>query len=278
MEVSRSEQLKVGLFVAIGLTVFAISLLFMGEDQSLFKSTYTLRVRFEHAQGLNPGSTVTVSGIRCGSIKRLTFDPEGNGVIVDLEITTDFKSRITQGSKAMVKTLGALGDRYVYIEPSDRASPPHANGDFLLSEGADDFLDRLAKNGDQLSAVVDVIHELHVLLKNLNGDDRSKKIAENLAGATAEIKRLTTELRAALTHGQVDGASQNQLRDVVQHMQSILRKMDRGEGTLGALINDPTLHQKLTNLVGESPRKGFLKPLVRETIQHKDRQTQSASD
>jgi phospholipid/cholesterol/gamma-HCH transport system substrate-binding protein len=170
----------------------------------------------------------------------------------------------------MVKTLGALGDRYVYIAPGDRLAPPLKEDAYLVAESADDFLDKLAKSGNQLSAVSDVINELLVLLKNINQDGRSSRIAENLAVTSADLKRITADLRVALASPGAGGASQNRLQEVLVHLQSILLKIDRGEGTLGALINDPTLHQKLVSLVGESPRRAYLKPLIRETIQHQE--------
>ena len=43
--------------------------------------------------------------------------------------------------------------------------------------------------------------------------------------------------------------------------------LDNGQGTLGALINDPSLHNRISAFMGEAPRNRFLKPLIRESIQ-----------
>ncbi|MNY55717.1 hypothetical protein D3C86_1917210 [compost metagenome] len=57
------------------------------------------------------------------------------------------------------------------------------------------------------------------------------------------------------------------LRDSIQRLDSILSKIDRGEGTLGALINDPTLHNQLRSMLGGSPRKNHMKSLIRTSIE-----------
>lgn len=55
--------------------------------------------------------------------------------------------------------------------------------------------------------------------------------------------------------------------DMILPMASVLKKIDTGHGTLGALINDPSLHNRISSFFGDSPRNKFLKPIVRDSIQ-----------
>ncbi len=45
-------------------------------------------------------------------------------------------------------------------------------------------------------------------------------------------------------------------------MTSILAKVDEGEGTLGLLVNDPTLYDDLEALVGGTKRSWIVRSLV----------------
>jgi phospholipid/cholesterol/gamma-HCH transport system substrate-binding protein len=44
---------------------------------------------------------------------------------------------------------------------------------------------------------------------------------------------------------------------------SILEKVDEGEGTIGLLLNDPTLYDDLKSLVGGAQRSLMVRSLIR---------------
>ena len=46
-------------------------------------------------------------------------------------------------------------------------------------------------------------------------------------------------------------------------LNSILEKVDRGEGTLGLLLNDPTLYEEVKQLVGGANRSTVVRSLIR---------------
>ena len=54
-------------------------------------------------------------------------------------------------------------------------------------------------------------------------------------------------------------------------MASVMEKIDSGKGTLGALINDPSLHQNLKSVLGGSQRNRYMKEMARESIQNVDK-------
>jgi phospholipid/cholesterol/gamma-HCH transport system substrate-binding protein len=45
-------------------------------------------------------------------------------------------------------------------------------------------------------------------------------------------------------------------------LNSILTKIDAGEGTLGLLLNDPTLYEELKRLVGGAGRSTVVRSLI----------------
>lgn len=248
MEFSTDQQIKAGLFVVIGLIVISASIVFLGDDRMVFSKSYELRVQLSQVQGLTQGSLVNLSGYRVGSIKKLDFLKDSQDLVAVLEIDEKYQRRITEGTTASIKTLGALGDRYIYLTPGPLDGKPLAVNSLIPSESGGDFFDMMSKKSDQISSAVDVVTELDTLLKSLNHEERVGRLIDSFNNTAIQLKALTVESRSTMAH-----------------FSSVMNKLDRGDGTLGALINDPTLHQKLTSFLGESPKRQFLKPLIRES-------------
>ncbi len=54
-----------------------------------------------------------------------------------------------------------------------------------------------------------------------------------------------------------------------ERLNSILAKVDRGEGTFGLLLNDPTLYDDLKRLVGGAERSAVVRTLIRMSTEEK---------
>ena len=250
MESSLVKEIKVGIFAVVGVVLFCLSIILLGGDKWFFTSTYQLKVRLPQVQGLGTGSVVSLTGVPVGNIDSVNFLPQSSDVEVVLSVNENVQHRITEGSKASVKTQGALGDKYVYIEPGPSDAKPLLDGAIQASDNTPDFLDLIASKGAEMGEIVNVIKEVRILFENINRDQRSARFAANMVEATDEMTKFMKEARGAIAP-----------------MTSVMKKIDAGQGTLGALINDPSLHQRLSSFFGEAPRNRFLKPLIRDSIQ-----------
>ncbi len=270
MESSLGSELRVGIFVAIGVLALLASIVFFGGDQMVLARTYSLKVKLVDVQGLAPGSNVSLAGLPVGRVRRIDFAPGTTEIEVHLSINQRFSDRITRDSTASTRTQGALGDRYIYIEPGTPGAPPLKSGDYINSLHRPDLLEMISSKGSELSNVTDVISEFHNLLLAFNQDQRTAQLIVNLVGTSGELQRLVQEMRTTLREIRSE-ESKVHLSESLQHLHSILAKIDRGEGTLGALVNDPALHNRLSSLVGaDSPRQRFLRPLIRATMKSED--------
>lgn len=258
METTRAHEIKVGIFTLIGVVLFCISIILLGGDKLLFTRTYNLRIRMNQVQGLGRGSVVSLSGVPVGNIEEIQFVPGASDVEVKITIERQVQGKITEGSLASIKTQGALGDKYIYIEPGPITNQPLKNEAQLPMDKTPDFLDLIASKGSEMTEIVDVIKEVHILFQNINKDGRSGRLMTNLVDASENLGKFLSEGRETF----------KSLRsDTLQPLSSVMRKLDNGQGTLGALINDPSLHNRLSNMLGEAPRNKFLKPLIRDSIQ-----------
>jgi phospholipid/cholesterol/gamma-HCH transport system substrate-binding protein len=265
MEVSRSTEVKVGLLIGAGLALFMITTLLLGGGKKFFTSIYTLKVRFDSVAGIAPGSVIQLLGIPVGNVKRITFVPNTALLEVDLEVEKEFQHRITEGSVAGVRTQGALGDKYIFITPGPDTASVLPEGSLLRSEEGGDFFSSLSKRGDDIQRLFDAVAEAHKLLANLNADGKSAQLMPNLVKSTDELHKMLANLNLVLQDVRANGG-EGGLKSSLAHLDSVLRKVDRGQGTLGALINDPEIHERIKSALGGSSHNSFMKNQVRETI------------
>ena len=78
---------------------------------------------------------------------------------------------------------------------------------------------------------------------------------------------------AAESIGSDSGIASN-LRDTVANLKSITGKLDQGEGTIGAMINDPLLYDKLNAILGEAERSRFIRATIKYMIEQKIKRKQ----
>ena len=90
MEKSRLE-IKVGLFVFIGLVLLAVLLIQFSKGTSLFRGTYELRLHADNVGGLKPRAGVLLAGVQVGTVSDIQLAPDGKSVTILLKIYKDYK-------------------------------------------------------------------------------------------------------------------------------------------------------------------------------------------
>lgn len=268
MEANFNQQVKVGLFVLAGLIAAMISILVLGGDKAFFTSYAKITSKMSQVQGLNPGSIVSLAGVKVGNVEEINFAEGENALIVVMQIEKKNLERIPKSSTVEVRTQGALGDKFIYINPGELNSEKVTDGGGLEPAVSTDLMNVLSERGGEASNVFDIITEMKNLLVSLNREGRMDKLMGNMAEASVQLKDMSTEMRKLVS--ELNGENPKKVRKVLEQLDSILAKVDRGEGTLGALINDSSLHDQLKSIVGANPRKKYLESVIRTSIQKSD--------
>lgn len=256
MENKSRRLFLVGVFVATATVLLVLSIILIGGNQMFFSSRYQLLAKFNDAQGLSEGSVVSLAGIQVGNVSETAVHPDENSVIVRLAIDDSFQDRITKNSVASVRSMGPLGDKYVYIEPG-QPSEPLIDGAIIPSVVRKDFIEALEEQSADIAKVGDILSKTSDLMNQLTAENRTALVMENLAAASKNLKDITDRPE---TH------------QTLRSLSRILKKVDEGEGTLGRLVNDPSLYERLMDLTGASARNRFLKPLIRSTVESSGQQ------
>ena len=90
MDKSRLE-IKVGLFVFIGLALLAVLLIQFSKGTSLFRGTYELRLHAVNVGGLKQRAGVLLAGVQVGSVSDIQLADDGKSVTILLESTRIIK-------------------------------------------------------------------------------------------------------------------------------------------------------------------------------------------
>ena len=111
-------ELKVGIFVFVGLIVLVIFILSIGGFKT-WSSGYRINLYFNFVNGVKEGAPVRFAGVDVGEVKKviLEFIPQENRSSVRLEVWIRNIIKIPADSSVWVDTLGLLGEKYVEIIP-----------------------------------------------------------------------------------------------------------------------------------------------------------------
>ena len=212
-----THEQRIGLFVvcALALLVAAVELT---AGTGLLRPRTTIHATFADVQGLDRGAEVRLAGIRAGRVTDIRLAGEQVRVTMALDPTL----LPHRDGTARLDFRALSGERFVSLTPGTAAAPTVGDGDTLVGDtpaGIAEAVDRLAAVASSVDA----------LTRRLDAD----------AG------------RVLSTLGDLVEVNRAELTGLTQHLASITAKLDAGTGTLGRLVNDPSLYDKVSAAVGD---------------------------
>lgn len=283
-----TREARIGMFVAVAFLILAVFIFIVGDLAVLFrKAGYPLSVEFPSAAGLEKRAPVKMAGVSIGVVKDITLS--GRKARVDMDIdagirvpkdsTVTFSMSGLLGEKTVEIVPGAAEE---FCAPGAMLSGKMTVGFEDLGPMLGSVGDKIKSAGDAITETLgpetrtnlvraienlaDLSAELETLIRR-NQDGIGKTIQE--AGRTAEaLERSVKDVSAAAqeTLGLIkDIAAENRdslklslerIKDLVgrietslELMSSALEKINRGEGTLGKIIQDPGLYTKAEGVI-----------------------------
>lgn len=111
-------ELKVGIFVFIGLVILVTFVLLIG-DFKTWTSGYPINFIFNFVNGVKIGAPVRFSGVDVGEVKdiKFIFIPEENKIKVNMVGWVKKEVKVPIDSSVWVNTLGLLGEKYIEVMP-----------------------------------------------------------------------------------------------------------------------------------------------------------------
>lgn len=247
---SISTEAKVGLFVLAALIILAYMSFRVGEYGFGLKKGYLVNVVFDNATGLEKDASVQIAGVEVGRVEEISLK-DGKALIA-LRILPSVE--LEKDVAAKIKAYGILGDKYVDIVPGTKGETYIAAGGNITRTGQQADIDKLLSElGTIAGDVMKVTASLKNTLGGAQGEEKLRAIIENTRAITENLNRVVTQndekLNLMITNL---GEASAEMRRTFATLNSIVEKIDRGEGTIGQLVENKdafdNLNQTLASL------------------------------
>jgi phospholipid/cholesterol/gamma-HCH transport system substrate-binding protein len=116
MKTTSSQKIKIGAFTVVGLVVLFLAVFYIGNQKSLFSSTFRVYGTFKNVSGLTVGNNVRFAGINVGVVDAINIVTDSS-VRVDLTLNNSVRKFIKTDSKMSIGSDGLMGDKLVVIAP-----------------------------------------------------------------------------------------------------------------------------------------------------------------
>ena len=275
-ERDRGLELKVGIFVAIGLAILAALVIQFGRLGEGFQSYYALTVHFEDASGLLKNSEVLLGGAKVGLVAgppRLVR--QGRGVEVPLNIYDYVK--IPAGSAFTVGSSGLLGDRFVSILPPREKPSGYIQKGAHVEGKREQGISDLTKQGSALlKELRGTVAKIDTTVTRLNDQALSKQnmqhleqTFDNLSKTSAALSESSQKIDGVIEKADATMGSAKKAADTVQDaagdarktIQSagrLMREATSGNGLLAMLLTNEQLANDVHALVTNLRQHGIL--------------------
>lgn len=159
-------MVTVGVFIFLGLAIFVAGVLTLGGQKKTFEKKISLKAVFKDVGGLQVGNNVWLSGVKIGTIKKMSFI--GNsGVEVVMSLETKAQKFIKKDAKAKISSEGFIGNKIVVIYDGSMETPSVEENDVLAVENGlntDEILATFQQNNKNL---LDITGNFQLISKRL---------------------------------------------------------------------------------------------------------------
>lgn len=269
----RRDEVLVGLLLSVALTVLVLGALWLARGG--LASGYALHSRFPWGQSLRQGQPVLLAGVNVGYVDDVKLR---NGGYLDVMYRIEDEYQIPQSATASVIAVGIFGDVAIALSPKDATGPFYQPGDTVPTGPAAPGMAQIVSKVDSITTTVNsLVRSLDTqLVQNGGLQDIRRTLAStqqltvqlgaiareqnrNMSRTFASVQRTADAVNPAvidttLRNFQAASANidrlTNDLTTTTTQLNTVLAKLERGEGTAGKLLTDTLLYRDLRNLVG----------------------------
>ena len=273
----RSNNLRVGIFVAIGLLAIALMVVYFGRFGESVRGYYRIRVEYPNASGIYKGASVLLAGAKIGSVENNpVILPEMDGVYVTLRIFEEV--HIPSAAQFTIGSSGLLGDRFIQIVlgKDAKSSAPIQPGAVVQGKGESGIGDVTESAAALLSDIQEAVGNINKVAQKLNSDvfketsianlnatlSNLKETSASFADASKKISGVVEKAEGAVETGQQTFASAksaaDELKKAIADARSLIQQAKQGRGALGVLLSDREMAENLKALVVNLRRNGVL--------------------
>lgn len=271
-----SKEIKTGLLalIAIALIIFGYNFL---KGENILEKTRTFYAVYDDVEGLSSSSPVTINGLQVGNVSKIEFLNREAKLVVSFNVKNNFE--FSKSSVAKIYGGDLIGGKSIAIEPNFNNQKPAVSGDTLTSEvegGLFELVnDKLTPLQFKVENAVTGIDSLVASLKFVLDTSSKQSIKSSIAEFETTLKSFNqttkkinglldeNETKFGTTMNNLEHASANfvgisdslaaleiqpmfiELKQNLQNLNSVTSKLEKGEGSLGKLLDDDGLYNNL---------------------------------
>lgn len=222
---NAQQTARVGLFFLLGLALTWVTWETLSGGKLFRDKGYHLIAGFESLKELKDGDEVRMAGVKIGSVESTRLGARRAEAILLINTGVVVKSDAT----ATIVMAGLIGTNYVSIDLGTAGAATLADNAEIRTRVTPDINTIMAELGNLGQKLEGALGSFGAAM---NGDGKPG------GGLFQKLDHLVTENSEKIT-------------TTMTNLQEVSAKLNRGEGTLGKLINDPALHDQLLATVGD---------------------------
>lgn len=276
-QATAATRFKVGIFTVLGLVLIGAVTVFVNDRPFWWRPCQLVHINVEDATGLKSKSPIKSLGIEIGYLNSV----ELSETYVTLGICITAPVEVLPTTRAFIRSEGFLGDKFVELKPVKYTGSPQSqagqSGRKILKTALDLLLpsalaieevhaadpskksQREIPVGEGSQDVQHLVNRVDNLVHEITGLTNNLRQAINPDELRSTMRQLNKTLEnASKTLAPEGGLNQTaqrtlaKLEDAIEQLRDMLTRVNKGEGSLGSLINDPSyaeeIKQALKNL------------------------------
>ena len=271
-----SKEVKTALLALVAILLFIFGYSFL-KGKNWFDSSRTFYAIYEDVEGLSPSSPVTINGLQVGSVTKIDFLDKSGRLIVTFNVEKDFP--FSKNSVAQVYGGGLIGGKSLGIVPEYEPGNIAKSGDTLpgqIEEGLLELVnERLTPLQEKVEqAIVSTDSLVNSFNEVMNPETRRnlRQTFEDLSLTVSSLKNSAQSINGVISQNSSklntsisnfeemstnlnnfsDTISQMEIKKIVDDLEkvvadfeSVTEKLNNGNGSVGKLINDPSVYNNL---------------------------------
>lgn len=272
MDLHYRQEITVGALVLVGVLIFVLGGMWLS-GKELGGGDEKVLVQFQDVGTLKVGTPVRVSGVQVGTVQEIRLETV-DSVLVRLNIERKHRLPLRKDARAEIAPVGLIGDVEIDFNPGTGAEalPPDYRIRGTAARGIMDPTGPLLTETQttlkalQQMASQQLSEDIHGTLTSLQrlantySNTRSGPV-KDISNTMESLQALSARIDSTLQSPSVDqafvavdsmsvkmGRLTEQFAVTGARLDSLLSRINRGEGSLGLLATDTAMYAQLTGL------------------------------
>jgi phospholipid/cholesterol/gamma-HCH transport system substrate-binding protein len=189
-----SKEIKIALVAVLAIAIVYVGIIFL-KGLKLFSDDVSYFVEIADVQGMPTASDVRANGLKIGSVKAITFNPDKQNLTVEINVNPNF--RIPQGTSVYM-TKEMLGSAMMNLKLGPDPNAILHPGDTIMGNPMTDLMTAAGDMLPQVEALLPKVDSILTALNTLANDPSLATSLHNMETVSADLKLTTKQINGLL--------------------------------------------------------------------------------